>query len=137
MDLTKPLLSPSKTNKNQPGNSAQADRIAPIPEGSGAKIPGPAAALGLPPSGNQLREPNAYVGISSPQDAVPGKVVGGVMNATRLDGFASTAGDKAYGLPKDKDNGGYPRGEGTGRLGLDSVTNALTINKRLPKEETV
>ena len=53
MDLTKPLLSPSKNSKNTGGQGAQADRIG-LPEGSGAKLPGPAAALGLAPQGIPL-----------------------------------------------------------------------------------
>ena len=60
------------------------------------------------------------------------------MNGNRLDGFASTStGEKGYGLPRDRDNGIYPRAEGSGRLGLDSGVNALAVSKRLPKEETV
>ena len=137
MDLTKPLLSPNKANKNSSGQASEAARGT-IPEGQGAKIPGPAAALGLAPQNNHVMQPSAYGAIPNVQDALSGKAVAGGVNATRLDGFASNGtGDKGYGLPRDRDNAAYPRVEGSGRLGLDSGTNALTINKRLPKEETV
>ena len=48
MDLTKQLLSPSKNNNNAASAMApsEANRVG-LTEGSGAKIPGPAAALGL------------------------------------------------------------------------------------------
>ena len=80
-----------------------------------------------------------YGGITSPQDALQSKVTGSGMNATRIEGFASTStGEKGYGLPRDRDIAGYRGVEGSGRLGLDSGANALAINnKRLPKEETV
>ena len=55
------------------------------------------------------------------------------MNSTN--GFGSTAEGKAYQL-----GNGNPYGAGrepAARVGLDAGSNALTVNKRLPKEETV
>ena len=51
-----------------------------------------------------------------------------------INAFNSTAhGDKAYGMAREKD---YKQ-DGQARLGLDSASTANTVNKRLPKEETV
>ena len=59
------------------------------------------------------------------------------MNSTAGDGFGSTAGDKHYQLGGANGNPYGPGREPAARLGLDAGSNALTVVKRLPKEETV
>ena len=60
------------------------------------------------------------------------------MNSTAGQGFGSTAapGDKHYQLGTNGNSYGAGR-EPAARLGLDAGSNALGVNKRLPKEETV
>ena len=57
------------------------------------------------------------------------------MNSTN--GFGSTAEGKAYQLGGVNGNPYGAGREPAARLGLDAGSNALTVNKRLPKEETV
>lgn len=82
------------------------------------------------------QNPSGFGGMQSPTELANGKLgdaAGG--------GFASvTSGDKGYanmGSGAGQNGFGPLQGAGHGRLGLDSNNNALTVSKRLPKEETV
>ena len=77
---------------------------------------------------------NLAAPMQSPSDAKQ-------LSTTAAVGFGSaTSDEKGFGReggPGANNNAALGMGGGAGRLGLDSNSNALTVHKRLPKEETV
>ena len=120
MEMNKPsLLSPNNQANSNASNSASKGH----------------AGSNVGQQSQNSNQPNAYGGPSS-NDVGPLKLGG--MNSTAGHGFGSTAGDKHYQQLGGANGNPYgPGREPAARLGLDAGSNALGVNKRLPKEETV
>ena len=119
MELNKPsLLSPNNQANSNASNSASKGL----------------AGSNIGQQSQNSNNPSVYGGAAS-NDV--GQLKLGGMNSTAGHGFGSTAGDKHYQLGGANGNPYGPGREPAARLGLDAGSNALGVNKRLPKEETV
>ena len=69
--------------------------------------------------------------------AAHGNLGGPVQSPTTDAKMNAVAAGGGFPSAEEKGFSGNPGGAGLGRLGLDSNSNAMTVHKRLPKEETV